>query len=86
MVPTMNPDIHIHPPLLAELEFLCRFNLNTRQEGIKIHHDAHPSIVDAAKRLHNKTLITQPDGGYLTDLGLEAAEHVQRAITLLNVG
>ena len=85
MVPTMKQDIHIHPPLLAELEFLCRFDLNTRQTGVKVHHDAPKEVIDTAKRLHQKALITQPDGGYLTTLGLEAAERIQQAIALLNV-
>lgn len=85
MVPTMHTDIHITPFLAAELEFLCRFNLDTRQEGIKVHHDADSDIVAAAKRLHAKAFITQPDGGYLTDRGIEAAEHIQRALGILNL-
>jgi hypothetical protein len=28
-------------------------------------------------------VITQKDGGYLTDLGVELAEHVQRALIIL---
>jgi len=33
--------------------------------------------------LHEKGLITQVDGGYLTDLGRKAAEHSQALTTIL---
>jgi uncharacterized protein (TIGR02647 family) len=35
------------------------------------------------KRLHAKGLITQVDGGYLTDLGIKAAEHAQTLLLML---
>ena len=56
----------------------------TTQEGIKIHKTADPKKIAAAQRLYNKALITQPDGGYLTDLGRELAEHAHNALTILN--
>ncbi|WP_254516463.1 TIGR02647 family protein, partial [Pseudomonas aeruginosa] len=34
-------------------------------------------------RLHDKGLIDQPDGGYLTSLGLDAAEQAQGLLTIL---
>lgn len=71
--------------LIAELEILALFNLGTTQEGIKVHHTATASAIAAAKRLHDKGLINQPDGGYLTSLGLDAAEHAQVLLTILNV-
>ena len=73
------------PELIAELEILALFNLGTTQEGIKVHHTATSSAIAAAKRLHDKGLINQPDGGYLTSLGLDAAEHAQVLLTILNV-
>jgi uncharacterized protein (TIGR02647 family) len=73
------------PELIAELEILALFNLGTTQEGIKVHHTATPAAIAAAKRLHGKGLINQPDGGYLTSLGLDAAEHAQALLTILNV-
>jgi len=33
--------------------------------------------------LHAKGLIDQPDGGYLTSLGLDAAEHAQVLLNIL---
>ncbi len=35
-------------------------------------------------RLHQKGLISAADGGYLTSLGLDAAEHAQALLTILN--
>ncbi|WP_079203823.1 TIGR02647 family protein [Pseudomonas sp. CC6-YY-74] len=73
------------PELVAELDLLALFNLGNTQEGLKVHHVAAPQAIAAAKRLHTKGLVTQDDGGYLTSLGLEAAEHAQVLLTILNV-
>jgi len=40
-------------------------------------------MIAAAKRLFDKGLISQNDGGYLTDLGVETAEHAQKMLTIL---
>ena len=72
--------------LIAEMEVLMHFDLATTQEGIKIHKTAEPEIIAAAKRLHEKGFLTQVDGGYLTSLGTEAAEHTQNLFTLLTAG
>jgi len=69
--------------LLDELNILLQFNLETTQEGIKIHRSAGTSAIEATTRLFNKGLITQIDGGYLTDLGHIAAEHAQATHTIL---
>jgi len=71
------------PRLIEELELLNLFNLNSTQEGIKVHHDADPKLVAAAKRLFDKGIISQDDGGYLTDRGVETAEHVQLLVKML---
>ncbi|MFK0085925.1 TIGR02647 family protein [Pseudomonas sp. NPDC090755] len=71
------------PELIAELEVLALFNLDNNQEGIKVHATAAPDIIAAAKRLHEKQLTDQPDGGYLTSLGHDAAESVQQLLTIL---
>lgn len=70
--------------IIHELNILARFNLKSTQEGIKIHSSADNQVIAAAQRLHDKGLITQPDGGYLTDLGRKAAEHAQAALLILN--
>ncbi len=73
----------LSPELLAEVDLLNLFNLNTTQEGIKVHHQADPAKIAATERLYEKGLITQRDGGYLTALGLNAAEHAQALVALL---
>jgi uncharacterized protein (TIGR02647 family) len=71
------------PDLLDELELLNLFDLNTTQGGIKIHQLAGESKIAAARRLHEKGIISQNDGGYLTDRGVETAEHVQILVKML---
>ena len=72
------------PENLAELDVLMLYDLSTNQEGIKIHKTAEPSVISAAHSLFEKGFITQADGGYLTHLGREAAEHAQSLFTMLN--
>lgn len=68
---------------LDEIEILMRFNLETSQQGIKVHSNANRKQIEAAKRLFEKGLITNEDGGYLTDLGRTAAEHAQALAFIL---
>lgn len=72
--------------LLEELQLLSLFPVSSLQEGLKIHSDAFPVRIEAARRLFAKGLITQDDGGYLTPLGQEAAEQVQSLKTILAAG
>ncbi|MCK5810196.1 MAG: TIGR02647 family protein [Cocleimonas sp.] len=69
--------------LTAELNVLMQFNLKNEQDGIKIHNEAPEATIAAAKRLFDKGLISQDDGGYLTDLGRKAAEHTQDLNTII---
>ncbi len=68
---------------IAEIEILVRYNLETTQQGIKVHSTAGEEHVEAVQRLFEKGLVTQVDGGYLTDLGRSAAEHAQTLILML---
>ncbi|NLD13819.1 MAG: TIGR02647 family protein [Gammaproteobacteria bacterium] len=68
---------------LEELQLLSLFPVNTLQAGLKIHSDAAPVRIEAAQRLFVKGLITQHDGGYLTNLGLEAAQQLESLKTML---
>ena len=71
------------PDLVHELNTLIRFDLETSRQGIKVHKTADPEVIAATARLHAKGLLTQIDGGYLTGLGRDAAEHAQAALTIL---
>jgi len=71
------------PDLVHELNTLIRFDLETSQQGIKVHKNADPEIIAATRRLYDKGLLTLADGGYLTGLGRDAAEHAQAVLTIL---
>jgi uncharacterized protein (TIGR02647 family) len=68
---------------VAELELLARFDLDSLQAGLKIHQEAPVTVAAAAQRLFDKGLISQFDGGYLTDRGHEAAESLQRVLNTI---
>ena len=70
--------------VVDEINILVRYNLSTTQEGIKVHKPAAAELIAATKRLYDKGLVTQEDGGYLTNLGYEAAEQAQMVLNLLN--
>ena len=71
------------PDMLEELRLLALFDLSTTQTGVKVHASAGKAAVAAAERLHERGLVTQPDGGYLTALGIDAAEHAQALLDIL---
>lgn len=68
---------------IDELNLLLKFNLDSRQLGIKIHSSATHDEIEAIKRLYSKSMVTAPDGGYLTDLGHTSADHAQALFRLL---
>ncbi len=70
--------------LTEELNLILKFPHKSLMQGLKVHNDADPSMVSAAQRLFNKGIVSQPDGGYLTNLGHDLAEHaavIQSALT-----
>jgi len=70
--------------LFEEIKLLAKFPQESHLEGLKIHHNAAPQMIDAAKALFNKGLTTQTDGGYLTDSGREMAEHLHTVLNTMN--
>jgi uncharacterized protein (TIGR02647 family) len=73
----------INDDLYAEIKLLAQFNPNSIQEGVKVHGNAAPEMIQAAERLYSKGMISQPDGGYLTDLGVELVDHIQKVLLTL---
>ncbi|MCK9619294.1 MAG: TIGR02647 family protein [Methylobacter sp.] len=69
--------------IVEELNILVRYNLSTTQEGIKVHKTASPETIAATHRLFKKGLVTQEDGGYLTNLGIETAKQAQTVLDIL---
>ena len=70
--------------LFEEMKLLTKFPEKSQFAGIKIHQDAMPEIISAAKSLFTKGLITQTDGGYLTDSGLETVNHLHHVLNTLS--
>ena len=75
--------MHLSTDFLEEMELLNLFDLDSSLGGLKIHNQADPARIASARRLFDKQLITLADGGYLTALGIEAAEHAQALVTIL---
>ncbi|MFT7287487.1 MAG: hypothetical protein ACI87W_001601 [Halieaceae bacterium] len=75
--------MHLSVEFLEEAELLNLFDLHSTQEGLKIHSKAAPERIAAAKRLYAKNIVTLEDGGFLTPLGMEAAEHAQALFLIL---
>ena len=67
-----------------EISLLLHFDLHSLQEGVKVHSTADLAVVAAAQRLFAKGLTSQVDGGYLTSLGISAAEHAQNLMQILS--
>jgi len=71
--------------IIDELNMLVKFSRHSMQEGLKVHNDADPRLIDATERLHSKGLVSQIDGGYLTHRGVEVAEKAHALLDVLDV-
>lgn len=69
---------------LEEIKLLAKFPQKSQLEGLKIHKEASSKVVQSAQSLFDKGLISQQDGGYLTDSGLETAAHLHHVLSALN--
>lgn len=74
----------ISAEILAELQILRMFDTASQQSGLKVHSDAPPELIAATRRLFEKQLITQVDGGYPTPLGYESCQHLHNLLHILN--
>ncbi|MEN0036827.1 MAG: TIGR02647 family protein [Cellvibrio sp.] len=74
----------LSPELVTEMQVLRMFDTSTSQSGLKVHSDASADVISATRRLYEKQLITQVDGGYLTPLGYESSVHLQQLLQILN--
>ncbi|HDY82072.1 MAG: TIGR02647 family protein [Gammaproteobacteria bacterium] len=71
------------PGAIEELNLLLQFDNTTLEHGIKVHSSARQAVISACRNLFDKGLVSQSDGGYLTDAGIEALAHVQVLAGLL---
>ncbi|NVD06310.1 TIGR02647 family protein [Vibrio sp. JPW-9-11-11] len=72
------------PEYISELNLLLQFDISSAATGIKVHHEASEEMQAAVQRLYSKGLCTLPDGGYLTDEGIEVAEHADKILRVLS--
>jgi uncharacterized protein (TIGR02647 family) len=70
---------------MEELNLLLQFDSATLNSGIKVHSNARPEMIAACQSLFDKGLVSQSDGGYLTDAGIEALAHAQVLAGLLDL-
>ena len=70
--------------LFDEIKLLAKFPEESHMEGLKIHHDADEMLVKSARSLFDKGMVSQTDGGYLTDSGREMAEHLHTVLDTLD--
>lgn len=68
---------------LEALNLLLQFDSSSLERGIKVHSSARPEVIAACRQLFDRGLVSQPDGGYLTDAGIEALAHAQSLAGLL---
>lgn len=61
--------------MMDDLNLLVKFPTESMLQGIKVHHDADQSVISACNRLYANGIISQEDGGYLTDLGQDLSHH-----------
>ena len=70
---------------MEELNLLLQFDSGTLARGIKVHSSARQEVISACRNLFAKQLVTQADGGYLTDAGIEALGHAASLAGLLQL-
>ncbi|HLT63383.1 MAG TPA: TIGR02647 family protein [Pseudohongiella sp.] len=75
--------MRLNSEIVDEIELLMKFDLSSARVGLKVHSNADPSMIAAARRLYAKNLVEHEDGGFLTPLGHEAAEHLLAASLIL---
>ena len=75
--------MHIDSELIDELALLRRFSMGG-PVAMDVHDNPDPAVIAAAGRMHEKGLITEPNGGQLTDSGREAVEHMNALFNLLD--
>ncbi|GAP75950.1 MULTISPECIES: TIGR02647 family protein [Pseudoalteromonas] len=76
--------MRINKTMIDEMELLAKFPRASHMQGIKVHSDADATLRDAAQRLFDKGITDSPDGGYLTDLGLDLVKHLDTLYAALS--
>ena len=75
--------INYSDTFFEEIKLLAKFPQKSQLEGLKVHKDADQFVIQAAQSLFDKGLISQHDGGYLTDSGIEITSHLHPVLVAL---
>jgi uncharacterized protein (TIGR02647 family) len=68
---------------IEQLNLLLQFDSGSLERGIKVHSSARTEVIAACRALYDLGLVSQADGGYLTDAGIEALAHAQALAGIL---
>lgn len=72
--------------IMEEINLLLQFDSASLELGIKVHSSARTEVIQACQSLYTKGLVSQSDGGYLTNAGVEAQTHAQALSGLVGPG
>ena len=75
--------MNLNHELIEELTLLKRFSMGGRT-AMDLQENPDPAIIAAAQRMFAKGLITEADGGNLTDSGRQAVDHMNALLNLLS--
>lgn len=76
--------MHLDSELIEELGLLRRISQDLALDVINLQSSADPAVSAAAGRLVQKGILSDSDGGPLTESGVEAADHMNRLFNLLS--
>ena len=76
--------MHLDSELLEELSLLRRLSQDLSLDVISLQSSADPAVSAAAGRLLQKGILSDSNGGELTESGVEAADHMNRLFNLLS--
>lgn len=71
------------PQTIDQLNLLLQFDSSSLDRGLKVHSSTRRELIEACLVLFEKGLVSQSDGGYLTNAGVEARAHAQALAGLL---
>ena len=76
--------MHLDPELIEELGLLRRLSQDLSLDVSSLQSSVDPEVSAAAGRLLQKGILSDANGGELTESGIEAADHMNRLFNLLS--
>jgi len=76
--------MHLDSELIEELGLLRRLSQDLSLDVSSLQSSVDPAVSAAAGRLLQKGILSDANGGGLTESGMEAADHMNRLFNLLS--